>query len=91
MALGAVVVFATQSRIGSGWLSLASIGIGVVLAGSAIGVASAFAHGAMGPGSLSAVGPHAVVAAVLATAELGLGAVVAWALLARAGRHAAGR
>jgi len=80
MVLGAVVVVATRSRLGSGWQSLGGIGIGVALAGAAIGGASGLAHGAIGPGSLASVGPHAVVAAVLATAELGGGAVAAWAL-----------
>jgi len=81
VVLGAVVVIAARSRLGSGWQPLGAIGIGVGLAGSVIGVASAFAHGAMGPGSLASVGPQAVVAAVLVASELALGAVVAWALL----------
>lgn len=88
MVLGAIVVIAIRSRLGSGWRPLGTIGIGVVLAGSAIGVASGFAHGAMGPGVLASVGPQAVVAAVLAASELALGAVVAWALL-RAFAHVA--
>lgn len=78
--LGAVVVIATRSRLGSGWQSLAGIGIGVALVGAVIGGASGLAHGAIGPGSLASVGPQPVVAAVLAVAELGGGAVVAWAV-----------
>lgn len=89
MLLGAVIVVAVRSRLGSGWQPLGAIGIGVVLAGLAIGVASALAHGAMGPGSLATVGPQAVVAAVLVASELGLGAVVAWALM-RAFAHVRG-
>jgi len=89
MVLAAVIVIAARSRLGSGWQPLRAIGLGVVLAGSAIGVASAFAHGAMGPGSLASVGPQAVVAAVLVASELALGAVVAWALM-RAFAHVRG-
>lgn len=81
MALGAIVVIAARSRLGSGWQPLGAIGIGVVVAGSALGVASALGHGAMGPGVLASVGPQAAVAAVLAASELALGAVVAWGLL----------
>ncbi len=81
MVLGAVVVIAVRARLGSGWQPLGAIGIGVGLAGVAVGMASAFAHGAMGPGSLASVGPQAVVAATLVASELALGAVVAWALL----------
>ncbi len=80
MVLGAVIVIALRSRLGSGWQPLGAIGIGVGLAGLAVGVASALAHGAIGPGSLASVGPQAVVAAVLAASELAAGAVSAWAL-----------
>ncbi len=81
MVLGAVIVVAARSRLGSGWAPLGAIGVGVGLAGTAIGVASALSHGAMGPGSLASVGPQPVVAAVLAASELAFGAVVAWSLL----------
>jgi hypothetical protein len=81
MVLAATIVIAARSRLGSGWQPLGAIGVGVVLAGSAIGAASALAHGAMGPGSLASVGPQAVVAAILVASELALGGVVAWALL----------
>ncbi|WP_291379797.1 DUF6350 family protein [Demequina sp.] len=81
VVLGAAVVIALRSRIGSGWMALGAIGIGVGLVAAAIGAASALARGAMGPDSLAAVGPQPVVAAVLIAAELALGAVVAWVFL----------
>jgi hypothetical protein len=86
MVLAAVIVIALRSRLGSGWQPLGAIGIGVGLAGTAIGVASALSAGAMGPGSLATVGPQAVIAAILVAAELAFGGVVAWALVRAAGR-----
>lgn len=80
IALGAFVIAAMRPRLGSGWQSLGGVSVGVVLAGVAVGSASALAHGAIGPGSLASVGPQPVVAAVLAACELGLGAVIAWIL-----------
>jgi len=79
--LGAAILVATRSRIGSGWQPLGAIGFGAGLAAVAVGGASAVASGAMGPGTLASVGPQPVIAAVLIAAELALGAVVAWALL----------
>jgi hypothetical protein len=81
VVLGAAIMVITRSRIGSGWQPLGAIGIGAALAAAAVGGASAMASGAMGPGTLSTVGPPPVIAAVLIAAELALGAVVAWALL----------
>jgi hypothetical protein len=81
VALGAVILVVTRSRIGSGWQPLGAIGVGIAVAATAVGVASSLARGSMGPGTLASVGPQPVVAAVLVGTELALGALVAWALL----------
>lgn len=81
VVLGAVVVVVLRARIGSGWAPLGAIGVGVAVTATAVGMASALARGAVGPGMLASVGPPPVIAAVLLAAELAVGAVVAWALL----------
>ena len=80
--VGVLVTVALRKRIGHGVRALPTIGIAIVLVAIAVGAVSRVARGAIGPGTLEVVGPQPLIAAVMIGLELGLGAVVAVALMA---------
>jgi len=96
VALGAAVVVALRKRLTSGMGDVAAVGVALALFAFGFGAASRVSRGAIGPGTLAVVGPEPLIAAVMPALELGIGAVLAIALMGavramRSGELTAGR
>jgi hypothetical protein len=79
--VGLVLTVVLRRRLGHGVRAIASIGVALAVVAATVGIASRAARGAIGPGTLERVGPEPLIAAVMPALELGVGALLAVAVL----------
>lgn len=80
--LGMVLTITLRKRLGQGLSALAAIGVALAFVAVTIGLASRAARGAIGPGTLERVGPEPLIAALMPTLEMGVGALLGLAIVA---------